>query len=91
MEDVITFCDKAIEKITFEISVIESRWNKKLQHEKWQPIYVTLKRSNESNPKFLQQKKSRKFNYLKFKPKQTPNPESLFEKDENTQETNIHT
>ena len=56
MEDLITFCDQAVKKVTSEVSVTESQLNKKLRHEERQSIYKVLDRNDESNRKFLKQK-----------------------------------
>lgn len=56
MEDLITFCDQTVKKVTSEVSVTESQLNKKLRHEERQSIYKVLDRNDESNRKFLQQK-----------------------------------
>ena len=78
MEDVIVFCDKTVAKVSSEISATESELNKKLQQEERQAIHETLKKNDEINRKFLQQKKNKKFNYLKFKPKQNRKPAGFF-------------
>ena len=70
MEDVIVFCNKTVEKVSSEISATESELNKNLQCEERQAIHETLKENDEINRKFLQQKKIKKFNDLKCKPKQ---------------------
>lgn len=56
MEDLITFCDQAVKKVTSEVSVTESQLNKKLRHEERQSIYKVLDRNDESKRKFLKQK-----------------------------------
>ena len=78
MEDVIVFCDKTAAKVSSEISATESELNKKLQQEERQAIHETLKRNDGINRKFLQQKKNKKFNYLKSKPKQYRKPVRFF-------------
>ena len=57
MEDVVVFCDKTVEKVSFEIAATESELNKNLQQEEPQAIYETLKKDDEINRKFLRQKK----------------------------------
>lgn len=63
MEDVI-FCDEIVEKVTSKISVTESQLNKKIQHKERQTICKTLKSLDESNLKFLQQRKNNNKNIL---------------------------
>ena len=79
MEDVIVFGDKTVAKVSSEISATESILNIKLQQNERQAIHKTLKKDDEINRKFLQQKKNKKFNCLKFKPKQNPKLERFFE------------
>ena len=86
MEDVIVFCNKTVENVSPEISATEFKLNKKLQREEWQAIHKTLKKIDNINRKFFEQKKSKTFDYLEFKPKQSLKPEKFFEKEQNLQE-----
>ena len=86
MEDVIVFCNKTVENVSSEISATEFKLNKKLQREEWQAIHKTLNKIDNINRKFFEQKKSKTFDYLEFKPKQSLKPEKFFEKEQNLQE-----
>ena len=45
-----------------------------------------VKKIDNINRKFFEQKKSKTFDYLEFKPKQSLKPEKFFEKEQNLQE-----
>lgn len=56
--------DKRVEKVTFEMPANVCQWNKKLQQEEQWTIYEGLKKNDESNCKFVQQKNIKKKNFI---------------------------
>ena len=95
MSQVITFCDQTINKVHEEIEKTKVELHAKLDRNKREEIISTLEKNDELNRKHLQQRKTKKFNYLKFKPKnQSPQKKmkKLFtQKKEQTNITNCHT
>ena len=65
MSQVMTFCDKVNE----EIEKTKVELQAKLDRNEREEIISTLEKDEELNRKNLQQRKIKKFNYLKFKPK----------------------
>ena len=95
MLQVITFCDQTINKVNEEIEKTKVELHANFDRNEREEIISTLVKNNELNKKHLQQRKTKKFNYLKFKPKnQSPSEENkkLFtQKKEQTNITNRHT
>ena len=95
MSQVITFCDQTINKVNEEIEKIKAKLHAKLDRNKREEIISTLEQNDELNRKHLQQRKTNKLNYLKFKLKtQSPQKKTkkLFTlKKEQTNITNRHT
>ena len=77
MSQVITFCDQTINKVNEEIEKTKVELHTKLDRNEREEIISTLEKNDELNRKHLQQRKTKKFNYLKFKPKnQSPSEEN---------------
>ena len=95
MLQVITFCDQAINKVNEEIEKTKVELHAKLDRNEREEIISTLEKNHELNRKHLQQRKTKKFNYLKFKPKnQSPseeNKEIIHTEKAQTNSTNRHT
>ena len=72
MSQVITFCDQTINKVNEEIEKTKVELHAKLDRNEREEIVSTLEKNDELNRKHLQQRKTKKFNYLKFKPKNQP-------------------
>ena len=78
MKDIVAHCDKTIVKTEDNIKDTERHLKNITEKEEYQSIEKTIK-NNEANPKhLLQQRKFKKFNYLKDKQnstiKETPQP-----------------
>ena len=77
MSQIITFCDQTINKVNEEIEKTKVELHAKLDRNEREEIIFTLEKNDELNRKQLQQRKTKKFNYLKFKPKnQSPSEEN---------------
>ena len=75
--EVITFCDQTINKVNEEIEKPKVELHTKRDRNEREEITSTLEKNDELNRKHLQQRKTKKFNYLKFKPKnQSPSEEN---------------
>ena len=68
MSDVLTFCDKTVEAVSLEIKETQKQLNKNLENEERKEIKANLRKNEEINRKHLQQRKNKKFSYLKLKP-----------------------
>ena len=78
MKDIVAHCDKTIVKTEDNIKGTKTHLNNITEREEYQSIGKTIK-NNEANTKcLLQQRKFKKFNYLKYKPnsttEETPQP-----------------
>ena len=78
MKDIVAHCDKTIVKTEDNIKDTETHLKNITEREEYQSIEKTIK-NNEANTKhLLQQRKFKKFNYLKYKQnsakKETPQP-----------------
>ena len=95
MSQVITFCDQTINKVNEEIEKTKVELHAKLDRNEREEIISTLEKNDELNRKHLQQRKTKKFNYLIFKPKINPpqknTKKSFTQKKEQTNITNRHT
>ena len=90
MSQVITFCDQTINKVNEEIQKIKAELHAKLDRNKREEIISTLEQNDELNRKHLQQRKTNKLNYLKFKLK-TQSPSEANEEVIHTEKrTNEH-
>ena len=69
MSQVITFCDQTINKVNEEIEKTKVELHAKLDRKEREEIISTLEKDDELDRKHLQQRETKKFNYLKFKPK----------------------
>ena len=77
MSQVITFCDQTINKVIEEMEKTKAELHEKLDRNEREETISTLEMNDELNRKHLQQRKTKKFNYLKFKPKnQSPSEEN---------------
>ena len=77
MSQVITFCDRTINKVNEKIEKTKVELHAKLDRNEREEIISILEKNDELNRKHLQQRKTKKFNYLKFKPKnQSPSEEN---------------
>ena len=77
MSQVITICDQTITKANEEIEKTKAELHAKLDRIEREEIISTLEKNDQLNRKHLQQRKTKKFNYLKFKPKnQCPSEEN---------------
>ena len=74
MSQVITFCDETINKVNEEIEKTKVELHAKLDRNEREEIISTLGKKDETT---YNKKKTKKFNYLKFKPKnQCPSEEN---------------
>ena len=64
-----TFCDQTINNVNEEIEKTKVELQAKLDRNEREEIISALEKDDELNRKHLQQRKIKKFNYLKFKPK----------------------
>ena len=87
MSDVLTFWDKTIETISLEIKETQKELNNKLENKERKEIKSNLRKNEEINRKHLQQRKNKKFSYLKFKPTTPMTKTTEFEHDCNFKET----
>ena len=69
MSQVITFCHQTISKVNEVIEKTKGELNTKLDGNEREEIISALQKNYELNRKHQQQRKTKKFNYLKFKPK----------------------
>ena len=78
MLQVTTFCDQTISKVNEEIEKAKAALHAKIdRNEREQIIFVLERNDEELNRKQIQQRKTKKFNYLKFKLKnQFPSEEN---------------
>ena len=77
MSQVITFRDRTINKVNEEIEKTKVELHAKLDRNEREDIISILEKNDELNRKHLQQRKTKKFNCLKFKPKnQSPSEEN---------------
>ena len=77
MSQVITFCHQTISKVNQVIEKTKGELNTKLDRHEREEIISTLEKNDELNRRHRQQRKTKKFNYLKFKPKnQSPSGEN---------------
>ena len=65
MSDVLTFCKDIIETVRLEVTETQKELDTKLKNEEREEINTTLRKNDKIN---LQQRKSKKFTCLKFKP-----------------------
>ena len=77
MGDIVKFCDKTITETNVEINKTETSLKASTDQEQFQAIKNEIINNEEAAKKALQQKKFKKFNNLKYKPKHTsqPNPQ----------------
>ena len=76
MRQVITFSDQTISKVNEEIEK-KGELPAKLDRSEGEEVISTLEKNDKLNRKHLKQRKTKKFNYLKFKPKhQSPSEEN---------------
>ena len=73
MLEVINLCDRTIENISEGIAKTKRELNQQLNDNEREEIIAASQRNDEVNKKHLEQRKRKKFNYLKYKPK-TENP-----------------
>ena len=66
MSQLITFCDQTISNVNEEIEKTKAKLHAKLDRNKREQNTSTLEENDELNRKHLQQRKSKKCNYLKF-------------------------
>ena len=77
MSQVITFCHQTISKVNEVIEKTKGELNTKFDRNEREEIISALEKNDELNRKHRQQRKTKKFNYLKFKPKnQSPSAEN---------------
>ena len=69
MSQVITFCHQTINKVNQVIEKTKGELNTKLDRNEREEIISALEKNDELNRRHRQQRKTKKFNYLKFKPK----------------------
>ena len=95
MSQVITFCDQTINKVNEEIEKTKVELDAKLDRNEREEIIFTLEKNDELNIKHLQQRKTKKFNYLnlnlKINPPQKKTKKLFTRKKEQTNITNRHT
>ena len=63
MADVITFCDTTIAKVSEDIEKTNTELQSKLDQSERDEIITTLRKNDEINRKYLQQRKTKKYNY----------------------------
>ena len=68
MKDIVTFCDKTIEKTNEDIRNAECTLKCATENEEFVQIERTIKTNEEFTKRLLQQKKFKKINILKHKP-----------------------
>ena len=68
MKDIVTFCDKTIEKTNEDIRNTECTLKCATEKEEFVQIERTIKTNEEFTKRLLQQKKFKKINILKHKP-----------------------
>ena len=95
MSQVITFCDQTINKVNEEIEKSKVELHAKLDRNEREEIISTLEKNDELNRKHLQQRKTKKCNYLnlnlKINPPQKKAKKLFTQKKELTNITNRHT
>ena len=67
MSDVINFCDRTIDNVSEGIGKTKRELNQQLNDNEREQIIAALQNNDEVNKKHLQQRKGKKFNYLKYK------------------------
>ena len=65
MSDVLTFCKDIIETVRLEVTETQKELDTKLKNEEREEINTTLRKNDKIN---LQQRISKNFTWLKFKP-----------------------
>ena len=70
IEDIVKFCDKTLESVKTEASQTETELQQNTDKNEFDLIKTTIQRNEESTKRTLSYKKNKKFNYLKYKPKQ---------------------
>ena len=63
------FCDKTIENVSEGIEKIKRELNQQLNYNEREEIISALVKNDKLNKKHTEQRKRKKFNYLKYKPK----------------------
>ena len=69
MEDVVSFCDKTVKETNIKIDQTEGILQQQLRMNEYEEIQKTIKENYASTKKILHQRKLRKLNNLKYKPK----------------------
>ena len=71
MKDIITFCGKTITELKAEIKNIEKNLKTILENNTFQKVQNTIDSNQNIRDRFLKQRKLKKFNHLKYGPRQT--------------------
>ena len=71
MKDIVQFCDKTIKKTAKDIKNTESSLKKNASQSQYHAIQTEINANEDSTRKVLQQRKFKKYNNLKYKPKST--------------------
>ena len=69
MKDIVQFCDKTINKTAQEIKNTESSLKRHASKSQYHAIQTEINTNEDSTRKVLQQRKLKKYNNLKYKPK----------------------
>ena len=71
MKDIVKFCDKTINKTAQDIKNTESSLKRNASQSQYYAIQTEINANEDSTRKVLQQRKFKKYNNLKYKPKST--------------------
>ena len=78
MKDIVAHCDKTIIKTGDSFEDTETHLKNITEREEYHSIEKTIKNNEANTKRLLQQRKFKKFNYLKYKPnsttEETPQP-----------------
>ena len=71
MKHIVQFCDKTMNKTAQDIKNTESSLKRNTSQSQYHAIQTEINASEDSTTKVLQQRKFKKYNNLKYKPKST--------------------
>ena len=88
MKDIVQFCDKTISKTAQDIKNTESSLKRNANQSQYHAIQTEINANEDSTRKVLQQRKFKKHNNLKYKPKSTNQTRVQEEQDDLSHEKN---
>ena len=71
MDHIVSYCDKTLEKTNNDISATETTLKNAMEQEEFTRIQPAIETNEESTKRQLKQRKFKKYNTLKYKPKDT--------------------